>query len=66
MKNNVINFIKETIPDDLITISNFAKKYGTSKSYLYKLINKGVIKLYKYGYFKISERQARIAANKVG
>ncbi len=61
MKNNVISFEKELIPDDLIVISSFAKQYGTSKSYIYKLIKKGKIKLYKYGYFKISEKEAHQA-----
>lgn len=58
MKNNVISFEKELIPDDLIVISSYAKKYGTSKSFIYKLIAKGKIKRHKYGYFKISEKEA--------
>ncbi len=61
MENNVINFKKELIPDDLITVSSFAKKYGTSKSFIYKLIDKSSIRRFKCGYFKISEKEALIA-----
>lgn len=71
MKNNVINIQKRTLkeledlPEDLMTITNFAKKYGTSKSYIYKLIYKGAIKHYKYGYSKISESETNRVIRKI-
>lgn len=68
MLNNVISFNNSIsqIPDDLITISNFAKKYGTSKSYIYKLLYGRKIKRYKFGYLKISEKETIKALNKAG
>ena len=59
MQNNVLKFKREfkinELPDDLITISNFAEKYGCSKGLIYKLKNKGRIRLYPIGHFKVSE-----------
>lgn len=67
MKNNVINLKQDEVtPDDLITISSFAQKYKMSKSHIYDLINRGLIKRHKWGYFKISEKEACKAVNKVG
>lgn len=57
MKNNVINFSKEPTPEDLMTISKFAKKWDCHKSYLYKLRDRGKIKFYPRGYFKVSEKE---------
>lgn len=55
--NNVLKFRQRDyeLPDDLISISNFAQKYGCSKSLIYKLKNKGRIRLYPIGHYKISE-----------
>ena len=53
--SNVLKFKSRELPDDLITISNFAEKYGCSKGLIYKLKNKGRIKLYPIGHYKISE-----------
>lgn len=50
-----------TTPDDLMVISQFSKKYGCDKSYIYKLRDKGKLKLHKRGYFKVSEREALLA-----
>lgn len=57
MKDNVV-FLKEKIPDDLIKIGEFVKKYGCDRSYPYKLRDRGKLKLYKFGTFKISESEA--------
>lgn len=55
---NVIPIKRETnesTPDDLMTVSAFAKKHGTSVSYIYKLFYEKKIKMYKRGYWKVSE-----------
>lgn len=68
MKNNVINIkrklVIDELPNDLITISKFAAKYGTGKSYIYKLIYKRLVKPYKYGYLKLSESEVLKILNK--
>ena len=60
--NNVISLENKkasiATPDDLMVISQFSKKYGCDKSYIYKLRDKGKLKLHKRGYFKVSEREA--------
>ena len=62
MKNNVVQFKRELIidklPDDLMTISEFATLHGCSKSLIYKLKNNGRIRLYPIGHFKVSEKEA--------
>lgn len=45
-------------PEDLMTISELANKLGCDKSYIYKLRDRGKLKLYKRGYFKVSEKEA--------
>lgn len=57
--NNVINLNKSKIeiPNDLMTFKDFADKYGTSPSYLYKLYYAGKINRHKRGYWKISEQE---------
>lgn len=57
--NNVINLNKSKIeiPNDLMTFKDFADKYGTSLSYLYKLYYAHKLKRYKRGYWKISEKE---------
>jgi excisionase family DNA binding protein len=44
-------------PEDLMTISELANKLGCDKSYIYKLRDKGKLKLYKRGYLKASEKE---------
>lgn len=46
------------LPNDLTTIEDFSKKYKLSKSYIYKLCAKGVLRRFKFGKFKISEKEA--------
>ena len=62
MYNNVLKFKREfkiaELPDDLISISNFAEKYGCSKSLIYKLKNNGKLRLYPIGHYKVSEYEA--------
>lgn len=62
MINKVVQFKRESkineLPDDLISISNFAEKYGCSKALIYKLKNKGRIRLYPIGHYKVSENEA--------
>ena len=53
--SNIVNINKKVEPKDLITFKEFAQKYGTSKSYLYKLYYAGKIDRHKRGYWKISE-----------
>ena len=57
MKNNVICFMKEKTPNDLISFKDFAQKYGMKSGYLYKLRAKGKFKRYKRGVWKISESE---------
>ena len=63
--SNVISFNNKNTrietPDDLMVISEFSKKYGCDKSYLYKLRDKGKIHFFKRGYFKVSEKEALMA-----
>jgi hypothetical protein len=62
--NNVITLNRKVTietPDDLMVISQFAKKYGCDKSYLYKLRDKGKLKFFKRGYYKVSEKEALMA-----
>ena len=40
-----------------MTFKDFADKYGTSPSYLYKLYYAGKINRHKRGYWKISEKE---------
>ena len=61
MKNVILLENKEAsrvTPDDLMTISSLAAKLGCDKSYIYKLRDKGKLKLYKRGYFKASVKEA--------
>lgn len=61
MQNKIVQFRKQPaleIPDDLITINEFATKYGCAKSYIYRLRDKNALKLYKIGYYKVSEAEA--------
>ena len=53
---NVIQIRKST-PDDLMSFREFANKYGTCTSYLYKLFYAKKIQRYKRGYWKISESE---------
>lgn len=59
MKNNVINLNKSKIevPNDLISIKDFANKYDMKIGYLYKLHSAGKIQRYKRGIWKISENE---------
>lgn len=45
------------LPDDLITVSQFALKYGCDVSYPYKLRDRGKLRLYHFGYYKLSEKE---------
>lgn len=62
---NIVSFENKkasvTSPDDLMVISEFSKKYGCDKSYIYKLRDRGKLKLHKRGYYKVSEREALLA-----
>lgn len=58
MKNNVISFDRDATPKDLMTVKTFAQKWGCDKSYLYKLRDRGKIRLYRRGYLKVSESEA--------
>lgn len=56
MRNNVISFNKEVVtPNDLLSVREFALKHNMKISYLYKLFERGKIKRYKRGVWKISE-----------
>lgn len=46
------------IPDDLMKIGVFVKKYGCCRSYPYKLRDRGKLKLYRFGTYKLSESEA--------
>ena len=59
--SNVIKFKKsavDNLPDDLMKIGEFVKKYKCSESYPYKLRDRGKLTFYKIGSFKISESEA--------
>ena len=56
--NKIVQFWHRELPDDLITVSQFADKHGCSKSYLYKLHNLNKIKFFSCGYNKFSESEA--------
>lgn len=56
--SNVLKFKSKELPDDLITVSQFAHKYGCHVTYLYKLRDRGKLRLYRFGYYKLSEREA--------
>lgn len=62
MINKVVQFKREfkinELPDDLMLISDFAKKYGCSECYLYKLKYKGKLRLYPIGHYRVSESEA--------
>lgn len=55
--SNVVNINKRVAPDDLMTFKEFAQKYGTCTSYLYKLFYAGKISRHKRGYWKVSESE---------
>lgn len=54
---NVIQLNRKNTPEDLMSFTEFANKYGTSTSYLYKLVYDGKIQRHKRGYWKISESE---------
>ena len=60
--NKVVQFRREfnitELPDDLMSISDFATLHGCSKSLIYKLKNNGRLKLYPIGHYKVSEYEA--------
>ena len=62
MLNKVIQFKRELnineLPDDLMPVSDFAAKYGCSKSCVYKLNYRGKLKLYPIGHYKVSASEA--------
>ena len=60
MINNVVKFRQSVrdLPDDLMLISDFAEKYGCDKSFIYKLRDRGRLRLYPIGHFKVSVSEA--------
>ena len=62
MRTNVVQFRHRTeineLPDDLMSISDFATLHGCSKSLIYKLKNNGKLRLYPIGHYKVSELEA--------
>lgn len=59
--SKVIKFKKspvDCLPDDLMKIGEFVKKYKCDRSYPYKLRDRGKLTLYKIGSFKVSESEA--------
>lgn len=66
--NNVINFNKSKIeiPNDLISIKDFASKYNMKIGYLYKLHRSGKIQRHKRGVWKISESEVLKVLQRVG
>lgn len=48
----------DKLPDDLMKISEFVKKYKCSKPYPYILRNRGKLTFYKIGTFRVSESEA--------
>ena len=58
--SNVIKFKTspvDSLPDDLMKIGEFVKKYKVDRSYPYKLRDRGKLTLYKLGCFKLSESE---------
>lgn len=47
----------DCLPDDLMKIGEFVKKYKVDRSYPYKLRDRGKLTLYKLGCFKLSESE---------
>lgn len=70
MQNNVISFTREKVdfktPDDLMSFKDFALKHQMKLGYLYKLREKGEIKRYKRGVWKISESEVLKALQRIG
>ena len=62
MQNNVLKFKREfkinELPDDLMLISEFAQKYSVDKSYIYKLRDRGKLRLFPIGHYRVSEYEA--------
>lgn len=59
--SNVVKFKTssvESLPDDLMKIGEFVKKYKCDRSYPYKLRDRGKLTLYKIGSYKVSESEA--------
>lgn len=48
----------DRLPDDLMKIGEFVKKYKCDKSYPYKLRDRGILTFYKIGSYKLSESEA--------
>lgn len=48
----------DSLPDDLMKIGEFVKKYKVHRSYPYKLRDRGKLTLYKLGSFRVSESEA--------
>lgn len=48
----------DSLPDDLMKIGDFVKKYKVDRSYPYKLRDRGKLTLYKIGSFRVSESEA--------
>lgn len=54
----------DSLPDDLMKIGEFVKKYKCDRSYPYKLRDRGKLTLYKFGSYKVSESEAlRVMGN---
>jgi len=70
MQNNVINFTRERLeiqtPNDLMSFKDFALKHQMKLGYLYKLREKGAIKRYKRGVWKVSESEVLKALQRLG
>jgi hypothetical protein len=55
---NVINFIREEIPSDLLTFKEIEIKHGIKYQYLYKwACIMGQIRIFNRGKLKLSERE---------
>ena len=55
---NVINFIREEIPSDLLTFKEIEIKHGIKYQYLYKwACTMGQIRIFNRGKLKLSERE---------
>ena len=48
----------DSLPDDLMTVKEFATTHGCSVDYVYKLNYKGLLHFYKRGKNKVSESEA--------
>ena len=48
----------DSLPDDLMKIGEFVKKYKVDMSDPYKLRDRGKLTLYKIGSFRVSESEA--------